>query len=303
MGADSAKVVDAPRPAGGAIELVPRTSGQILDAALDLARTRMGLYVLVATIVWLVARGLQPLIGLSALEDEMFGGDSSYVLLLVAFNGVVQFVIESLALVAVTVFAWPAVTGTEFSLGASIRRALLCLVPVVGLQLVASLAVLPALFCTCGIGGIYLSWKFTLAPIVYTVERAGFGASIGRSFQLSSQNGSGWDAIAGFLRWLCVYGSAYVVGMAFKGVAGIVDQPAFRISLRDGLGLSELAFDSLTIVVTSFFNGIASVLIALALLAYYLDCRVRRDGLDLRVRLATLESETASAPGAATAPV
>lgn len=303
MGESSASAHVAPRPPGAAIELVPRTSGQILDVALDLARTRFGLYVLVATSVWLVSRGVQPLIGVSAMQEEMFEGDPGFGFLLMGVNGILEFVVATFALVSVTVFAWPSVTGTPFSFGASVRRALVCLVPVIGLQLITSLAVMPAFVCTCGVGGIYLLWKLSLAPVVYTLERSGFGTSLGRSFQLSSQNGSGWDAVAGFLRWLVVYGSAYVVGNVFKVVAGIVDQPAFRITLRDGIGLPEWAFDSLTIAVTSLFNGIATVLLALALLAYYVDCRVRRDGLDLRVRLATLESESAAAatPAAAQA--
>lgn len=299
LGEPAAAVSEAARPAGAPLELVPRTSGQILDVALDLARTRFGLYVLAASAVWLFARALQPFIGVAHLEDRLAGSDPFFQLALLMLNAVVQLVIDRLALVAIIVFAWPSVTGTPFSFRASVARAFACLVPVIAMQFVISLALAPALICTCGVGAVYLYWKLSLAPLVYTLERAGFGASIGRSFQLTSQNGGGWEAFAGFLRWFAVIGSAALVALVFQSPASFVDQPQLRVWVTDVVTAPEWAFDAVMVFVTAVFNGIASVVMGLALLAYYLDCRVRRDGLDLRVRLAALASDAPRAPDAA----
>ena len=75
------------------------------------------------------------------------------------------------------------------------------------------------------------------------------------------------------------------------------DVPEARHNIITTLGVSEWAFDATVVGLTSLLAGLGTALMSLAMLAYYADCRVRRDGIDLRMRLADLAgSWTAGAP-------
>lgn len=269
------------------LEAEPRDAGEILDAALEIGRGRFGLFVLVSSGIWLLSRGLQPFIGPHVMQRLMEDGEIFQGFLLNLANIGVTFAVGQLALSCVALLAWPALEGRAVSTGAVARRALARLAGVFVIQLVASLAYGVGFVC-CIAPGIYLYWKLSLAALVYVLEPVGFFGSFARSFQLTSHNETTAEAFFGFLRWFAVVLTAGAANAAFAMVGGLGEQPWAREAVLAHSGIPEWVFDAVLVGASSLLNGVGSALTSLAMLAYYLDCRVRRDGLDLKKRLKEL---------------
>jgi hypothetical protein len=68
----------------------------------------------------------------------------------------------------------------------------------------------------------------------------------------------------------------------------------------DAVSISVPAYQALSIVVGSLFMGVAVAVQASILTVYYLDCRIRREGLDLETWIERLRP--APAPAGSTLP-
>jgi hypothetical protein len=131
---------------------------------------------------------------------------------------------------------------------------------------------------------------------VYVVEGQGIGAALTRSFQLTSRDDWGWPAIVGFLRWFAVYATAYVGALFFSLLVGIDDAfPDAHAALVDRLSAPAWLVDVALVVVSTLLQGVATAIGSLAMIAYYVDCRARRDGVDLSQRLEALRARAAEA--------
>lgn len=281
------------------IELAQRSSGQILDTALDIARGRFGLYVLAASVVWLFARGLQPFLGQHQTAAWMLDGRSGLAFAAMAVNLGATVFVQNLALVLVALLAWPRLVGTPIPFWSAVGRALLAVVPLLLVGFIVWGTTSIAVICTCGVGAVYLAWKTSLLPITYVVERAGIVGCVTRSWQLTTQERLG-ESFFGFLRWCAVLGTAYVVQFAFSSLGGAADMPDVRRGVLDRTGVSEWTYDGAVLALSSLFNGLGTAIYSVAALAFYVDCRVRRDGLDLARKLDELRAAwpTAGEPSA-----
>lgn len=301
--AHEAPAADAAQANGGApvaptIELVPRTSGRILDTALDIARERFGLYVAVASALWFIARALQPFVHRYTQIDPSnadYSMQAGFMSMGVALANVfVVVVVQSLATMLIAILAWPAVLGLPVELGRSVWHSLRKLPGVLLIQLLQGMAVGVLAVCTCGIGWLWMQWKFSLTVIAYVIEPGGLGAAITRSFQLTSRDSLGWPAFAGFLRWLAVFGTAFTAAFFFSSLSAIDDSPfQIRAAVLDRIAAPVWAIDVALVLITTLLNGVATAISSVAMIAYYVDCRVRRDGWDLELKLKALSAGSA----------
>jgi len=129
--------------------------------------------------------------------------------------------------------------------------------------------------CLC-LPGVLLTWLLYLAPAVCMIENVGVAESISRSFELAGRR---------FLPWIPLAGTAWLLGVVFESVAGVVDQPEARAWMIERLSVSAGAFDWTMVVVTSLFNGVAAAIRGVVVTIWYFDCRARRDGADLAARI------------------
>lgn len=283
-----------------AIELVPRTSGRILDTAVDIARERFGLYVAVASALWFIARALQPFVHRytqfdpAATNVSVQDGLVSMGVTLV--NLVVVVVVQSLATMLIAILAWPVVLGLPVDLPGSVWKSLRKLPGVLLIQLVQGMAVGVLAVCTCGLGWLWMQWKFSLTVIAYVIEPGGLGSAITRSFQLTGRDSLGWPAFVSFLRWLAVFATAFLASFFFSSLSAIDDSPfQIRAAVMDRIAAPVWAIDVGLVLITTLLNGVATAITSVAMIAYYVDCRVRRDGWDLELRLKALGAADATA--------
>lgn len=280
-------------PAG--LELVPRTSGQILDTAFDLLRGRFGLYVLAAGAIWFVLRAARLLLGVGELYAGALEADSGILALVQLLDYVAAVFTHQYASVFVALLAWPAVLGERARIGATCLRMLVWSVPMF-LFLVANLVVnVLGVLTTCGLGVFYFPWKTTLASYAFVLERAGFAGAFRRSFLLTSHEGWSNDAFFGFLRWVAVFGAALFVNWGLGALVDVSDVPAVRQGAVDATGLPGGVYDWTLVLLTTLVRAVSSAIVGVVFLAYYVDCRVRRDGLDLVRTLERLRAQWESA--------
>ncbi|MBI5364391.1 MAG: hypothetical protein HZA53_14520 [Planctomycetes bacterium] len=284
------------------IELVPRSSGQILDTAFELLRGRFGLYVLAAGSVWFVERAGRLLLGVGALYSRDAGTDSSTRLAVQVLDYAAALFAHQYAIVFVALLAWPAVLGGRARFGASCLRLLVWSVPLF-LFLVAVLAVnVLGVLTTCGLGFFYFPWKTTLTSYAFVLERAGFGGAFRRSFLLTSHTGWSNEAFFGFLRWAAVFGAGLFVNWGLGTLVDVTDFPGVRQSAVDATGIPGAVYDWSLVLLTTLVRAVSSAIVGVVFLAYYVDCRVRRDGLDLVRTLERLRAQWKSAEPAAVPP-
>jgi len=155
------------------------------------------------------------------------------------------------------------------------------------LNVVASIALL----CPCLITSYAAYWLFAVIPAVYVLERgrleplgwfAQVSAAIGRGFKLVW----GWGSFGRWFGWISV--AFLAVGLPLGMIPGAVDMPQVREFLDQRLGAQGPMIEFMIAAVGSVFVGIGTAYMAVLMTVYYLDQRVRREGLDLELRLAQL---------------
>jgi len=110
---------------------------------------------------------------------------------------------------------------------------------------------------------------------------------IARAIRRSQQLSSGWPA---FGRWLllALVGLFLLVGV-IEGTASYLPTPEVREFLRTRLGLGGGPAEFALATVSGLFLALAASVRGALMTAYYLDLRVRREGLDLELTLRGLE--------------
>jgi hypothetical protein len=273
------RVEEAPPP------LTPRSASELLDLALEILRDRFAVIVGTCTLLWVPVRLLEPFIGANAWSDRGASlGETATSLLLLASIGVsafLQVVVQALATAVVARLAFAAMHGERVPLRAALGEASRRSVGLVVIAFVSGLATTAGI-CLCFVPSVYLGWRLALAPSAYVLERGGIGASLTRSFALTPGS---------FLRWLAVIVVLFCLNAPFTTlVAGSV-QPQVHRYVIDELGVSAELFDTVLVVLSSIFMGLATAIAAVSMTLFYIDCRVRREGYDLRRTLDDLRRE------------
>jgi hypothetical protein len=260
----------APRSgAGTPFPLEPRGVGAILDTALEVLSARFGTCVGVAACLWVPALSLGR-IGLrarGALEAlSMVTGLAA------------QFVVQGLAVGLVTIVVYGHLQGRRVSGPESARIALLSTPALLATALISSLGTVGGA-CCCIVPGIVLSWLWMVAPAAVVLERVGPIQALARSAALAK---------GGFLRWAGTMLTQVALTLPVTIIGASLADPNVRAWIEPRLGLGPLAFDVLDVALSSFLMGIATALSAVVLTVFYIDCRVRKEGFDLVMRLERL---------------
>lgn len=215
---------------------------------------------------------------------------------------VLPLVIQTFSTAYVTVLAHDRLVGGERGVGDVLGQVLRRFVTlVVAMMLVFALMVAalivpgllmflcpPFVFVIFGLG-VFLYWKFSLVPSTIVLERAGVADAIRRSFELTKGS---------FLRFLGVMALQFFLVVNLGSVVGVVDNPQIpaRAWLVELFGGQALAFDAVFLLIASLLQGVSAALTATVITTFYLDARIRREGLDLEMRLARREAELAAEP-------
>jgi len=155
---------------------------------------------------------------------------------------------------------------------------------VVGIAMVAAPAAI-ALGVVLILGAIPLTWwlmiKLLLAPAAIIIEHASIRQAIARSWTLT--RGRFWPAL----------GIIFLISMVFGAVAQLVGLPLSFLSMglttiitptgdpEPSAIIGILATALLTQVLTLLLQSVAIVVQSTATAIIYIDCRMRREGLDL----------------------
>jgi hypothetical protein len=258
----------APRSERG--ELPPlraRGVGEMLDVALDVLRERLATCALLSFCLWVPAQALDMQLG-------DLGENFEFALLSLPLTLFVQ----SLTIALVTRVVYGQLQGRPISaLGAStavLKRAPALLVN----TLLQPLAIFCAMMCLI-LPGLYLSFLWSCAAAALVLEDLGPFRALARSARLV--RGSFW-------RWGNMVSVLLFLNLPFTSVGAALKDANVRSWLLPHSGLPEPAFDAALILVVSLFLGLATAINGVVFTVFYLDNRVRREGLDIAMRLERL---------------
>ena len=293
------------RTLSGRSHLNPRDAGGILDLAFEGLFARLGPCLGVALCVWLPFAAVQELLGLSGLDELTLQLTSlTYQLFVLVPTGITTSVVASLVADALAQRDAPVMPG----LLRGLRRAPGVVVVLAGVTLLTFLAGV-VLFFLCGLGLFVGQWLTFAAAPAYTLEedtlaRAPRGrvrrrsrpgpfrrvlGALSRSFELTR-------AGASFGRWLLVaFVGYYLFAFALESAGAALNFPQAREFVRAKLGLGGQLSGLLLGSVAAASTALGACVRAAIMTAFYLDLRVRREGLDL---LVALERGERAAPGA-----
>jgi hypothetical protein len=249
--------------------LEPRGVGAILDTALEVLRARFGTCVGVAALLWVA-----PLL-LGRVGMRVGGTLEAFSML----SGIVaQFVVQGLSVGLVTVVVYSHLQGQRVSGPQSAWIALRSTPALIVAALISSFGTVVGALC-CLVPGIVLSWLWMVAPAAVVLERIGPLEALARSASLAK---------GGFLRWAGTMLTQIALTLPLTLVATSLADPTVRAWIEPRTGLDPLGFDLLDIGVSALMMGTATALSAVVLTVFYIDCRVRKEGFDLVMRLERL---------------
>ena len=276
-----------------------RGVGEILDTAMDVLARRLVFCVLASTALWFAAGVVERLIA-TPVPAAQLGT--------VWFRDLVgTLFVDHLATALVVLVVYGEMQGYRVPARTAVLltlKRLPAIVAYMGLTLVlfalpATCLVLPfAIDPTCVLFGfpivggfwVILAWLLGVAPAALVLERLGPLEAARRSSYLVS--GSFW-------RWV---GLKLVQGLLVAPIAALpssLEDPSLRARFESWLGVDGPPAAMLWLVVTALFVGIGTALSSVVMTIYYLDARVRTEGLDLRMRFERIEREPAAdGPGA-----
>lgn len=292
--ADSAR---APRIGERVLEVEtewrPRGVGGVLDLGFDLLRTRFASCFILATLLWLPWRFLMMLIA-PRMEKKGSGDLDDLVTIIAASwtSSALAWIAQSIVTAFVARLLVEAAFGREAGVAATLAFVVKRLPGLLVLGVVR-LVMLGAALLACFFPVIGMSWA--LAPLmnVYVIEDVGIGGALKRSFKLSFGNLFSWPSFYAFWRWAGIVVVTTFLITPLSGLVGGLDHPSAREWIDETLHWSEATMHLISIVVGSLLLGAATAVHAGIQTAYYLDLRVRRDGLDLNTWLARLRGDGA----------
>jgi len=255
--------------------LEPRSVGRLLDAAFDVLTARFVVCVGAAVAIWLPVRlGFQ----LLALDP----GDLSATLVWTMLTGVATQL--TIALVCRVVSAH--LQGEWVGAGSAMWDVLPRLPGVLVLAVISG--VLTGVgYVLCLAPGILAAWLFSVAPMALVLERTGVFGAMGRSARLVR----GWGGFGRWCGWTVV---SFAIILPLQSLPSLLDNVAGRGAIQSAIGLDGPGFSILAATVSAVLLGIGTAFQAIGLTVYYMDCRARREGVDLLLRLSPRDGEGGS---------
>lgn len=272
----------------GAIELRPRGVGAVLDLGLDLVRTRFASCFVLGALLWLPWRLLAAEVVVDpATMDRTDPFAAFRVLGGAALSNGVYYVLHSVITAFSARILFDAASGVDTSVGSALALVVRKLPGILVLAVVSGLLILAGT-AACVLPVFGVMWAVTPLMLVYVLEDSTVGRALPRSFGLSFENLFSWPSFYAFWRWAGIMLVSSWLVFPLTGLVGGLDVPEVRAFVLDTVGCSSGALHAFSVVAGALCLGAAIAVQAGILTAYYIDLRVRRDGLDLATWLAKL---------------
>lgn len=266
----------APGPGGeSAARLWPmhaRGVGQMLDLAVDLFVVRCVPVVGIVFLMWLPVRLFSVNFGPASADGQTE--------LLQAFLGFVGSVaVQTLSVALAIQVVYVELQGRKLELKPllllSAKRApalLLCTILITGVLWFGFLCLIAP--------GVYLMYIWSVAPAALVLEGSGPIRCLVRSKQLVGKN---------FLPWAGLMLSVFALKLPYDAAVGAIDYPDVVDYAVTELGWSHAAVGAVRVLLGSLLMAVSSAAWSIVVTVFYLDCRVRREGFDLSMRLERLQ--------------
>lgn len=268
----------------GALPLRPLTTGELLDAATAVLRTRAPLLLGVGFLLALLEQAiLFPLRQLADVVNAIFPNENHWGWYWVLF--VVGFATEALCIAVLGGLSSAAAPKAMLGAAAPARP--------VRAGSAAVVAVVVAMICGLA-AGVIVAWPFAymllgLAMPAVVIDRLGPGRALLRSLQLTSRSGmrAGWIRLLGYTAWLLI-----------RLATGLGGWFALRLLIDTGAAWRDHLVTGLAWLMV---NSIAYPVLACLDTVLHVETRMRTEGLDIALRRALrrgVSTETALAvPG------
>lgn len=283
---------------GGDLEedysLRPRSAPQLLDLGVEVLARRFLVCVGVCVLLWFPLRLLMPFYQALAQGQGPVPEQLAWILGTTGMLMLLQGLIDVLATTAVTLLSYQELLGRRLGVVETLRRTTRRLPALIAIFLLKAVIIGFGLLLLSGVSlfcppfllvafayYLFFQWKLAVAPSALILEDLGVGEAIRRSFALSRSS---------FLRYFGIYVLALILGAGFSLGLTAGDYPLLWEEIIDSSGIPEPVFNGFIVVLSSIFSGVVTAINAVAITAYYLDSRIRREGLDLEMRLERLRS-------------
>jgi hypothetical protein len=264
--------------------LHPRGVGELLDDALDVFRAHFGACVGIAALFWLpVQVGVELMIRSGASPDAALLWDLA------------ALPVQVLATAFVCGLVGNHLLGERVQAGAAVVLAARRMVGVSAIGIATFMAGV-VLLCPCLVTTYLAKWLFSVAPAVYVLEYrggrgfaeflAGIPLAIARGIRLVWGSGP-------FLRWLGWVSVAYAALVPMSSIPQLLRLERTRALMQEWLGIRGGPFEFVLAALSAAFLGVGTGYLAVVMTVYYFDCRVRKEGLDLELRLRALQARRA----------
>jgi hypothetical protein len=270
------------------LELGPRSLGEVLDLALEIFRSRFGIFVGLSTLLWIPVRLAQPFIGLHTWAHNGTTDPSIGFLFSFLFSNLSTWVVAALVNAFAAILVAARFGSRVLPVTEALRAALARAFPLLAITFLSGILTTAGWACVCLLcaPGVYLAYKLCLAPVVCVVEGAGIAESLSRSFELMRDR---------FLPWVGMATVTLFLTLPLSSIGAVTDDPNLRDLLLRELGISGSLFDWAAVPFTALFLGVATAFHGVVGAVWYFDCRARREGVDLAARL---ERSSALVPAA-----
>ena len=262
-------------------DVAPRGVGATLDLGLELVRSRFAVAVGLSSCLWLPVQAFNAYFAPD--PEQIVGGkgaDLALVFLTAGTSNLATGLMNLLTAALTARLLYDAFHGRRTPLGELVLSTLGRLPGLVVVGILSAIIYMVG-FYTLFIGVFGAMWIVTPMAYVYVLERPPLGVAIQRSFQLSFDQLFSWPAFFGFWRWAGVMVVASLLSTPFAGLAAFSVTYEVRTAVLPYLPIGYDTYNLIAVVVGALFLGVATTVTAGILTAYYLDLRVRRDGLDL----------------------
>ena len=262
--------------------LRPRTVAEILDAAADVLRLRFFACVGIAILVWIPGRLVHFM-----LLDDMLDQSSDFgpLMLIMVLSQILSEFQSILAIALVAVVTAATLSGKWVSGWAALLSSLKRIPILLAAAIMAGFLKIASLI-PCLVPILFVAYRLLFTQIVAVVEPVGPVDAIKRSWNLTR------GGFMVFLRW-CVIGAVGWVGASWISmIAGAFDFPGAMDYFSQKLGHPPaIVSRTIAFLISTLFFAFGTAVWSCIVTTYYVDCRMRRDGLDLTAWLERIESK------------
>ena len=276
------------REAGQALpELRPRGIGELLDTAFDALRERFVTCMLLTVPMWFVVQVFKR----ALITQEALASPEAGEFVALVSQGVIAAGVRAVAMALVTLVVYEYMQGRRIGPWQALRACRPQALALLGLTVITAVGFFFATACGAiclFVPTVALYWLWAVAPAVLVLERASPLDALARSARLARR---------GFPRWAGVMIVQAGVPMPLLAGVGALDDPTLRELVQSQLGLPGPLFTVLDLSLSSLVLGLGTALTAVVLTVYYLDQRVRVEGLDLDMGLERLRRQRLESGG------